>query len=384
MAAAAVVAAIARRSRVAATAPPRARHVAAVTARMAVTGSSATSTNPVRKVPAREPSVPAADSDPTTAPDPSTRCSRARVTAGATIASAVTDGRVDTATSTTAAYGPDPRTGPTSRTSGPTASTPNPPTTSAPAATRRGDTTSAHRPPNAAPAAMPARATPMTAVVVSRVSPTYGATSRVARVSTTRIAAPLVITTTRARRAFTPPSCPLHTAFSATAVCGREGWSRDLIVQRAGGRAPPSVLEEISRRSGGSSLPGGRASTGDSSGDGSIMSADGLGHGRGPQRGLRPLRQPADGTPVRRPRPPAGSSAAVSRTSRMPLSRSPPVWPRHGPDPAGPSGRPGATGAAFAPRSTPRDALLRAGQVSRSRRVPHGAADVERMATAHA
>ena len=46
--------------------------------------------------------------------------------------------------------------------------------------------------------AIPASATPITAVVDSRVSPTYGATSRVARVSTTRIAAPLTSTTIRA------------------------------------------------------------------------------------------------------------------------------------------------------------------------------------------
>ena len=45
----------------------------------------------------------AADSRPITAPEPSTFDRQARVTAGVTIASAVTDAKVDTATSTTAA-----------------------------------------------------------------------------------------------------------------------------------------------------------------------------------------------------------------------------------------------------------------------------------------
>ena len=145
-----------------------------MTSRIAVTGSSATSTNPVANVPTREPTVPAADSCPTIAPEPSTLRSRARVTAGVTMARAVTGSSVDTATSSTAATGPGPTSGPTSRTSGRTASTPSPPTSSAPVTTRRGSSSSAQRPPSAAPAAIPANATPITAVVDSRVSPTYG------------------------------------------------------------------------------------------------------------------------------------------------------------------------------------------------------------------
>ena len=92
--------------------------------------------------------------------------------AGVTIASAVTEIRVDAATSRMAANGPGPSTGPSSRTSGRTASTPSPPTTSAPAATCRGGSTSDQRPPIEAPAAIPASATPITAVVDSSVRPT--------------------------------------------------------------------------------------------------------------------------------------------------------------------------------------------------------------------
>ena len=114
------------------------------------------------------------------------------------MASAVTATSVDAPTSSTAATGPGPSNGPSSRTSGRTASTPSPPASRAPVTTRRGSNSSAQRPPSAAPAAIPASATPITAVVDSRVSPTYGATSRVARVSTTRIAAPLTSTTIRA------------------------------------------------------------------------------------------------------------------------------------------------------------------------------------------
>src|SRR5690606_39309494 len=113
------------------------RQAAAGTSGIAAPGSSDTSTNPVRNTPASEPTVPAADSPPITAPDPCTRSMRARVTAGVTIASAVTDTNVDAATSTIAASGPGPSAGPSTRTMGRTASTPSPPTTSAPVATRR-------------------------------------------------------------------------------------------------------------------------------------------------------------------------------------------------------------------------------------------------------
>ena len=149
-----------------------ARQAPAVASRITVVGSNDTSTKPVRNTPASDPSVPAADSLPITAPEPSTLERHARVTAGVTIASAVTDTSVDTATSTTAAYGPGPNAGPRSRISGRTTSTPSPPTASAPAATRRGGSTSDQRPPSDAPAAIPASATPITAVVDSMVRPT--------------------------------------------------------------------------------------------------------------------------------------------------------------------------------------------------------------------
>ena len=89
---------IAARVRAVAVSSASSRQATAVTSRIAVTGSSATSTNPVTNVPIREPMVPAAESCPTTAPEPSTLRSRARVTAGVTMASAVTGdqrGRAD-------------------------------------------------------------------------------------------------------------------------------------------------------------------------------------------------------------------------------------------------------------------------------------------------
>ena len=78
---------------------------------------------------------------------------------------------------------------PAARTAGGVAATATPEMASSGPMSRRGGTASASRPPDQEPAAMAARAEPMTMVLVSRVSPRYGASSRRATSSTTSTAA---------------------------------------------------------------------------------------------------------------------------------------------------------------------------------------------------
>ena len=134
--------------------------------------SRATSTNPVRNVPASPPKVPAAESPPNTEPVSSRLERRSLATIGVLALSTAAGRKNATVASTTICRGSLPRLGPIARTIGTATQTSAPPTKRDGPSSRRGSWRSARCPPTPAPVAMPARITPMMAVKVSSETPT--------------------------------------------------------------------------------------------------------------------------------------------------------------------------------------------------------------------
>ena len=152
-------------------------------------GTSGTITKPVANVPTRPPAVAHADSRPTTEPVSPRSRSCIRATVGVTALSTAAGGNSATSVTMKAAASPPPRSAsPSPRMSGTVSIASTPPDASRTASSRRSSSRSAARPPTAAPAAIPARTVPMIVVVVSSVSPTYGASSRIPRISSTSTA----------------------------------------------------------------------------------------------------------------------------------------------------------------------------------------------------
>ena len=162
-------------------------------------GTAATSTKPVRNVPAMAPTVPIADSRPTTDPVRARSRSWILTTVGLTADSTAAGTRQHRVVKATMPTGSDrSRMPPAMPTMGTTAKVNAPPRMSNGPTSRRGSTRSARRPPAQVPSAMPARIVPMMPVHVSRVTPRYGASNRPARISSTRTAAEVPRTTSPA------------------------------------------------------------------------------------------------------------------------------------------------------------------------------------------
>ena len=154
---------------------------------MPVTGTRETRTKPVTTVPTTAPTVPMPDSRPTTVPVSAMLDRRSLVTAGVTAESRAPGTKSD---SPAASRSIDPSAdSAASRTRNGVAATVTPDTISNGPISRRAGTRSASRPPHHDPVAIAVSATPMTMVLVSSVSPRYGARSRSATSSTTRTAA---------------------------------------------------------------------------------------------------------------------------------------------------------------------------------------------------
>ena len=132
------------------------------------------------------PTVPIAESRPTIEPLVATSVNVARTIIGPTadrIAAGATKASVASATIATK---PSPRpTAPTHPTIGTDAIAARPPSMNVGPSSRRGPKASAARPPSQAPSAMPARIAPMIPVYVVSETPTYGARSRPAAISST-------------------------------------------------------------------------------------------------------------------------------------------------------------------------------------------------------
>ena len=134
-----------------------------------VTGTRDTSTNPVSTVPRIAPTVPTPDREPTTAPVSSSRRSLSLVTMGVT-AESNQPGTMIAAAAATTRNAPPANEAEARRRKG-VAATTTPETPSRVPSRARPSRSSAHRPPTHEPPAMAARASPMTRVLVSRVSP---------------------------------------------------------------------------------------------------------------------------------------------------------------------------------------------------------------------
>ena len=136
---------------------------------MPLTGRREMRMKPVTTVPTMAPVVPIAESLPTIVPVSFRLVSRSLVTIGVTAARVVPGtmmANVDTSISNTPSS-----IAPAARTANGVAATATPDTASSGPSRRRGGIRSAPRPPAQEPMAMAARATPMTNVLVSSVSP---------------------------------------------------------------------------------------------------------------------------------------------------------------------------------------------------------------------
>jgi hypothetical protein len=131
------------------------------------------SRNPVTNVAAIPPSVPMPESRPTTEPVSARLASWSLTTIGGTADSSAAGTTTATAASSRTPPASAPESSePVNRTSGRTATTSAPPPTISGAISRRGSVRSAAAPPVQAPMAIAARANPMIAVLVCRVTPT--------------------------------------------------------------------------------------------------------------------------------------------------------------------------------------------------------------------
>jgi len=154
-----------------------------------LTGSSGTSTKPVPKVPTSAPAVAHPESTPIVVPLARRSRSCQRATVGETaLSTAATGTSAANVTSSAPAVPPSRADGPSQRTTGTVSRASRPPPINKPTTKRRGLALSATHPPVAAPTAMPSSTAPMIEVVVSSVRPTYGASRRTERISSTRTA----------------------------------------------------------------------------------------------------------------------------------------------------------------------------------------------------
>ncbi len=169
--------------------------------RIVLVENAATRTKPVAKVATMPPSVPIPDSLPTIVPVWCRSRSCSLATTGATADSSPA-GRITAAIASTSVAEASPVSrvaSPTYRTAGSVSRVSAAPASSIGPISRAGSATrSAARPPDQAPAAIASSAAPITAVLVCKVTPTYGAISRSASVSSTSTAAAATNTMTAA------------------------------------------------------------------------------------------------------------------------------------------------------------------------------------------
>ncbi len=214
---------------------PRARHCTSAEpassrdprpTRMPLTDSRDTRTKPVKTVPKIAPTVPTPDSRPTTVPVSARLVRRSFVTIGVTADSSAPGTRIVSDAISSRAAGAHSA---VERSTAGVSATTAPDSPRAGPRSRRGSTWSAMRPPSQEPSAIAVSAMLITMVLVSRVRPRYGASSRRATISTTRTAAEAPNTRTAATRG--PGPC----ARGVSSVRGGDDdpVTRDILARRA-------------------------------------------------------------------------------------------------------------------------------------------------------